>query len=239
MPANAAPADAPPANSTGNSTANPASARQPRAEARRGELLAAATRLFAERGYAAAGMDEIARAAETSKGGLYFHFPNKQALLAAVIGRAAELLRKRVAAAMSEAGENPVARSEAALAALFRTLAKHRSLSRVLAAEALAAGPEVRARIERIEDEFIALIAAELRRARDLGLTAPLDPELAARAWFGMVRACIGAWAGGRISAPPRELEAELRRLLLRSAGAAAAAGRMDDQGGDRCPDRP
>ena len=226
------PADAPPANLV---PANPAIARQPRAEARRDELLAAATRLFAERGYAAAGMDEIARAAETSKGGLYFHFPNKQALLAAVIGRAAELLRKRVAAAMAEAGGDPVARSEAALAALFRTLAKHRPLSRVLAAEALAAGPEVRGRIEQIEDEFVVLIAAELRRARDLGLTEPLDPELAAHAWFGMVRACISAWAGGRIAAPPRQLEAELRALLLRSAGASPA----EHRGGEPCPDRP
>ena len=228
------PADAPPAETE---PAGTGIARQPRAEARRGDLLAAAARLFAERGYAAAGMDEIARAAETSKGGLYFHFPTKQALLAAVIGRAADLLRKRVAAAMAAAGDDPVARSEAALAALFRTLAKHRSLGRVLAAESAAAGPEVRERVERIEDEFVALIAAELRRALDLGLTAPLDPDLAARAWFGMVRACISAWAGGRIAAPPGELEAELRRLLIRSAGAAPAD--QADRGGDRCPDRP
>ncbi len=228
------PADAPPAEIE--------TARQPRAEARRGDLLAAATRLFAERGYAAAGMDQIARAAGTSKGGLYFHFPTKQALLAAVIGRAADLLRKRVAAAMIAAGDDPVARSEAALAALFRTLAKHRPLGRVLAAESVAAGPDVRERVERIEDEFVALIAAELRRALDLGLTAPLDPELAARAWFGMVRACISAWAGGRIAASPGELEAELRRLLIRSAGAMppdVMPPERADRGGDRCPDRP
>ena len=224
-----------------SAAAPPASAsepsRQPRAEARRGELLSAAARLFAERGYAAAGMDEIARAAGTSKGGLYFHFPTKQALLAAVVGRAASLLRERVATAMDEAGGDPVARSEAALAALFRTLARRRALGRVLAAEAAAAGPELRGRIERIEDEFTALIAAELRRAGELGLTAPLDPDLTARAWFGVIRACVAAWAGGRIAAPPEQLEAELRRLLIRSAG--AVPPNQADRGGDRCPDRP
>jgi AcrR family transcriptional regulator len=53
--------------------------------AARDELLAAALRVFAERGYQKAGVDEIAAAAGYSKGALYWHFSDKEELLSALI----------------------------------------------------------------------------------------------------------------------------------------------------------
>ena len=192
--------------------------RQARAVERREVLLRAATRVLAQRGYAASGMDEIARAAETSKGGLYFHFPNKQALLAAVVSRAGGLLLQRVRARMGAAGEDPLERADAALAALFEALAGRRALARVLS-EAAAAGPEIRAQVAEIEDSFVGVLRAELERALRLGRVATLDPELTARAWVAMAQGLIAAWASGRVSASPERIHAELRRLTLRSAG--------------------
>lgn len=57
------------------------SRREEYSEATRAALLAGARRLFAERGYAATSLDEIAAAARVTKGALYHHFANKQALL--------------------------------------------------------------------------------------------------------------------------------------------------------------
>ena len=197
--------------------------RQARAIARREQLLDAAAQVFAQRGYADAQMDEIAATADTSKGGLYFHFPTKEALIAAVIGRAGDVLRRRVTRAMTAAGSDPVARADAALATLVDTFAAHRSLARVLAAESLGGSPAARERVAEIEDEYVGIIAEELRNALALGrltrLEVPIDPELTARAWVGMVRAMLSAWAAGRISAPLDRIYPELRRLLLRSAG--------------------
>src|SRR5438067_2031923 len=51
----------------------------------RDELLAAALRVFARRGYREAGVDEIAAAAGYSKGALYWHFSGKEELLMALI----------------------------------------------------------------------------------------------------------------------------------------------------------
>ena len=198
--------------------------RQARAIQRREHLLDAAATVFARRGYANAQMDEIAAAADTSKGGLYFHFPTKEALIAAVIGRAGDILRRRVTRAMTAAGADPVARADAALSTLVDTLSAHRSLARVLAAETLGSSAAARERVATIEDEYVAIIADELRNALALGrltrLEAPLDPDLTARAWVGMVRAMLSAWAAGRVSAPLDHIYPELRRLLLRSAGA-------------------
>src|SRR3977135_3099346 len=55
-------------------------------------ILDAATRVFADKGYHGTLVDEIALEADTSKGGVYFHFPNKQAIFLALFDRLAALL---------------------------------------------------------------------------------------------------------------------------------------------------
>lgn len=192
--------------------------RQARAVERRETLLRTATRVFAQRGYSAAGMDEIASAAETSKGGLYFHFPTKQALLSAVVARVGGLLQRRIREAMDAAGDDPVERAEAALSALFDALAGRRALARVLH-EAIAAGPAVRAQVAELEDGFAAILRAELEAALAQDRIAPLDADLTARAWIAMAQGLIGAWAAGRAACPPEQIHTALRQLALRSAG--------------------
>ena len=58
---------------------------KPTPEARQQAILTAAISVFAQHGFAAATTDEIARAAGLSKGGLYWHFKSKDAILAALL----------------------------------------------------------------------------------------------------------------------------------------------------------
>jgi AcrR family transcriptional regulator len=53
-------------------------------------ILDAAQRVFLKRGYQSASLDEIAEAAPASKPTIYAHFPGKEALFAAVVGRVIE-----------------------------------------------------------------------------------------------------------------------------------------------------
>src|SRR5882724_9902232 len=72
-------------------------ARAQRREAR-DELLAAALRVFARRGYREAGVDEIAAEAGYSKGALYWHFSTKEEVLTALIEERIDApMRDRVA----------------------------------------------------------------------------------------------------------------------------------------------
>ena len=58
------------------------------AELRRSEILAAATTVFAGKGFDAASMDEIAKQAELAKGTLYLYFDSKDAIYQAVVQQA-------------------------------------------------------------------------------------------------------------------------------------------------------
>jgi len=63
---------------------------------RRREILDAARELFSEKGYAAATVDEIAAAAELSKGTVYLYFQSKDELYASVILEGFEKLEGRL-----------------------------------------------------------------------------------------------------------------------------------------------
>lgn len=54
------------------------------------QILDAALAEFSRRGYTAARMEDIAQAAQLSKGGLYAHFPSKEALLQTLLERLLE-----------------------------------------------------------------------------------------------------------------------------------------------------
>ncbi len=59
-----------------------------RSDAKRERILEAATRLFAERGYAAARAEDVARAAGIAKGSVFQHFGSKEALFLEAYKRA-------------------------------------------------------------------------------------------------------------------------------------------------------
>src|SRR5215217_9232376 len=111
-------------------------ARQERSVTRHERILDAALDVFAEHGYQQATVDEIASTARTSKGGIYFHFPGKDAIFLALLDRSASLLLARVGERVA-AAPDPIAKVDAALRELVRTFGSHRTLARLFLVEAL------------------------------------------------------------------------------------------------------
>src|SRR5881409_3978677 len=156
--------------------------RAARAEGReaRDELLAAALRVFARRGYREAGVDEIAAEAGYSKGALYWHFSGKAELLMTLLEERIDApMRDRVALLASAPPERDM--SVEATREFARQLDDEREamlLEREYWSLAIR-DPELRARyVERQTERRDALAGAMEARARHLGtpdLTIPAE----------------------------------------------------------------
>jgi len=72
----------------------PLSRREREKLAHRRDILDAATRVFARRGFANATLDEIAREAEFSKGTLYLYFTNKEDIIYNILKYKAEVMKR-------------------------------------------------------------------------------------------------------------------------------------------------
>jgi AcrR family transcriptional regulator len=104
--------------------------------ASRERLLQAATELFAERGVAATGVETICRRAGVVKSALYWHFRNKQRLVAAVVERAGDRWVEEIRSSVAEAGD-PTERLDRFVAGLRSLAEKHPELLRLLLAAIL------------------------------------------------------------------------------------------------------
>ena len=187
---------------------------QERSRTRRQRVLDAALEVFTQHGYGETAIDEIARASDTSKGGLYFHVPSKHALFLALLDEASLALLRRVETAMA-AESDPLRRGDAALREVLHAFAGHRLLARLLLVEALGAGKEFNAKLNDLHAAFAALIADCLDEAVAQGQIAPLDTRLAAHAWYGAVNHVVLRWL---LNGDPARLEdtyPALRALLL------------------------
>jgi AcrR family transcriptional regulator len=156
----------------------------------REELLAAALRVFASRGYRQAGVDEIAAEAGYSKGALYWHFSGKEQLLLALIEERIDAPLRELVALLETAPPDRDMSVEASRE-FARKLAEQRDamlLEREYWSLAIR-DPELRARyVERQAELRGALAGALEARARHLGTPdLPMRAEDVARVVMGII----------------------------------------------------
>jgi AcrR family transcriptional regulator len=201
--------------------------REARAQGReaREELLAAALRVFARRGYRDASVDDIAAEAGYSKGAVYWHFAGKDELLVALLDERIDApMREMVALLASAPPERDM--SEEATRAFARKLAEQRDallLEREYWSLAIR-DPDLRARyVERQRRLREDMAAGLVARARHLGTpTLAMPAEDVAR----VVLAVIGGLTIDELAEPgsvPPELLGETLALIY--AGLVARPG--------------
>ena len=157
-----------------------------RPEARPAEILAAALEVFAERGFQAARLEEVARRAGVSKGALYLYFETKADLFRAVVTDAVSPNIERVKAVAS--ADLPLEQAaRLALPMLARQVVSDRRISGVvkLVIAESRNHPEL-ASIwrETVVEPGMALISRLIAAAQARGEVRPGDPRLFA---FGLM----------------------------------------------------
>jgi AcrR family transcriptional regulator len=88
-------------------------------ERRRQQIIVAAKKVFSEKGFNKATMDDIAREAELSPGTLYLYFKNKEELYASLSLRILQYLRIRVEHVLNSQDLNPEQKLDAMIDAMY------------------------------------------------------------------------------------------------------------------------
>lgn len=198
------------------STPRPDPAEQRRS--RRERILDAAFSAFAAHGYRDTAVDDIAGAADTSKGGIYFHFPSKEAIFRELMQTTADKLVARVERAVALETE-PVARAEAALRTVLATFAGHRTMARMLFLDTMGAGRVFQAQTNALHERFTRLIQGYLDEAVAAGAIPPLDTQVTSVVWFGALNEVVARWLLAAQAGSLEDAYPALRVVLLRSAG--------------------
>lgn len=184
-------------------------------EATRARIVEAATAQFFERGFHGASMKELADDAGLRSATIYYHFPNKEAMLVEIMGSTlvelTEVVREAVAA-----HADPVAALDAAVTAhiLFH-VERHREVF-LCDAELRALGPDARTEIVGLRDDYEEIFRSTLRAGHEREVLVVPDVDLVARS---LLASCSGVAFWFRPGGPMtvEEVAAAYVTLFLRA----------------------
>lgn len=180
-------------------------------------ILDAALNVFSNKGYHDTRLDEIVKESNTSKGSIYFHFPNKERLFIALVDKFAGLLERQVEEAIDPNAEG-IQRVRGALEAVLNTFSRYRRPAKILLIQAAGLGAVFEAKRMEVHDRFSNMIKRYLDEAVAVGDIEPMDTEIVSRAWMGAINELVIRWVYEGEPEPDRIIET-LLPVLLRSVG--------------------
>ena len=183
----------------------------------RNRILDAALEIFASKGYHDTSMDEIVQLSHTSKGSIYFHFPNKERLFLALVDQFADLLERRVEEAILTHDQG-IVRVQVALETVLQTFGRYRRPAKLLLVQAVGLGSAFEMKRMEVNDRFANLIRTYLNEAVEAGDIEPVDTEIVSHAWMGAIYSVVIRWVYTGEPGPDRIMDG-LLPLLLKSVG--------------------
>jgi AcrR family transcriptional regulator len=145
---------------------------------RRADILRAAKRVFAKKGFHATTIADVAKAARLSYGSVYWYFDSKENLFHAVIDNEEQALRgfvwPRAMVDGGDAGEDPREVMRSAVHAAFEHFEADKAAAKVLFRESHALGTQG------IYDRFVDDIEELIVEGQRLNLLTPAPPRIVA-----------------------------------------------------------
>jgi AcrR family transcriptional regulator len=150
------------------------------------EMVAVATRLFAERGYEGASMGDLAERVGLRKASLFHHFASKEVLYATVLTQLMERLKSAVVSATMVEG-TLAERLDGLTDALTSTLSAQPHAARLLMREAMDAGTVLKGSLGKgINDQLTAAVELAKLGQREGTFNPELDPTHAIVSLIGI-----------------------------------------------------
>ena len=190
-------------------------------EERRRQLLILGTDLFSHRSYDSISIDDIATAANVSKGLLYHYFPTKRDFYIAAVDYAARELRQLIE---PDPTLPEIEKLRFSLNAYFNYVETRAAGYVTLVRGGIGSDPEVRRIVDSVRDDVVGL------SVRALGVKGKPTPLLnyALRGWLALLEQTSLDWLDGR----EVEWEKLLNLLELTLVSTIAATAQLDEHAG-------
>lgn len=195
---------------------------------RRAEIVRAAVEVFAERGYFAARMREVAEQAGVADGTLYLYFEGKEDLLVSILEEYADAFLIRARRDL-EASDDPRDRLRCVVERHLASLENDRPLAQVFQIELRHTRRFLRQVAKGKVAAYLQLLQEIIADGQARGVfRSDVPAEVAARTVFGALDELVTAWV---LAARPRRLAPQagpLLRLILQGLEPPEGRGRHD-----------
>jgi AcrR family transcriptional regulator len=181
------------------------------------QILDAAVRVFAARGYEASRVGDVAREAGVAYGLVYHYYGSKEAVLEAVFREAWGRLLAAVALA-EQTGETAPEQLSLVVKIVFRTWRDDPDLVRLLVRE-ITRNPHVQDELDEIGQAFASLERI-VRRGQEQGTFRPqVDAKMAAWMLYGALEEVLTGWVLGQLPDDADAVAAAEREVIATLVG--------------------
>jgi TetR/AcrR family fatty acid metabolism transcriptional regulator len=175
-------------------------------EEKRRQIMEAAVRAFARKGYHACRVGEIAEEAGVAYGLVYHYFGSKEEVLQTIFRDTWTQMLARIAE-VEQGGEPAHEQVRKVTALLLRTWKRDPDLVRVLVREVTRSPEQLQQQIEEIGHANEALERI-IRRGQETGeFRADIDAQLAATVFYGALEEVLTGWVMGQLPGGDEEIE--------------------------------
>ena len=169
-------------------------------EEKRRQILEAAVRAFARKGYHACRVGEIAEEAGVAYGLVYHYFGSKEEVLQTIFRDTWTQMLARISELEAE-GDPAGEQVRKVTALILRTWIRDPDLVRVLVREVTRSPEQLQQQIDEIGHAYEALERI-IRRGQESGeFRREIDPQLAATIFYGALEEVLTGWVMGQLSA--------------------------------------
>lgn len=184
-------------------------------EERREQILGAARKVFAEKGYHGGSISDIIEAAGIARGTFYLHFESKRAVFGEVLDHLLEDLRSVITRVEVGTDVSPYDQLLDNVERVLGVLADNADVTRILLRSGSEHEEELSQKIAEFYDHALVMITGSLELGRELGMVRDLDVQLSASCALGTIKETVEHLVLRRADGPKRRARAPLDRRAV------------------------
>ncbi|CAG1016995.1 HTH-type transcriptional repressor NemR [Anaerolineales bacterium] len=178
------------------------------------KILQTARRLFVQQGYTATSMRQVAEQAEIGKATIYHHFPDKQAIVMALLQKSTDRMDEVLEVIRAEG--DPRQRIRVAVTASIAFLLESADILQIVRREVPSGRDQMQSKFVRFFQEYIVLLTDAIQRGMEQGTFRSVDPANAARVLLTTVQGTFAmAYLVGERPQSPEESAAKLLEIYF------------------------